>query len=64
MPLTLCRKANDTIILSSPTWDKDIVIRISEVRSNKAYFSIDAPDSVFIVRGELLQQSEQPEKAS
>ncbi|MFS0575534.1 carbon storage regulator CsrA [Sporosarcina sp. 179-K 3D1 HS] len=48
--LVLSRKANDTIQIGD-----DIEIRILEVRGDTVRIGIEAPKSVDILRGELVQ---------
>jgi carbon storage regulator len=47
--LVLSRKRGEKVVIG-----KDITLTIEEIRGNRVRISIDAPDQVRILRGELL----------
>jgi len=63
--LILQRKPGESIVLSSPDWQEDIVIALPDHQPQrgirKVKIAISAPRSVFIARSELLVRTEQGE---
>lgn len=52
--LVLTRKVGETVVIGD-----GVRVRVEEIRGGKVKLSFDAPDSVRILRGELLTREEQ-----
>lgn len=56
--LVLTRKAAETIQIG-----EDVVIKVIKTGSGSVKIGIDAPDSVRVIRGELLEATAEPAEA-
>ncbi len=56
---TTLRKPDESIVIGVPDSEFCAVVTVRKVRGNKVYLNVSAPKSVPVLRGELVEASEQ-----